>query len=166
MCFAMNNKYSFEYDVYDGIEQLSPSDATLLTQARTLTNNAYAPYSHFHVAAVATLNNDAIVTGTNQENASYPVTLCAERSLLATAASLHPNVAIHTMAIAYHNHNEGTNSSKPISPCGMCRQYLAEYETRVNQPIRLILGGMSGKVFIIEKAAMLLPLTFTGEDLK
>ncbi len=162
----MNNNYSFDFVVYDSIDQLPASDAALLNQARTITNNAYAPYSNFHVAAVAILQNDKIVTGTNQENASYPVTLCAERSLLASAASLYPNVAIQTMAIAYHNHNQGTFSSKPISPCGMCRQYLAEYEIRVNHPIRLLLGGMDGKVFVIAKASQLLPLTFTGEDLK
>ena len=67
------------------------------------------------------------------------------------------------MAISYHNENG--DSSHPISPCGMCRQSLLEYESRVKNPIRLILGGLEGKVYIIEKAGMLLPLSFNAEDL-
>lgn len=154
----------FGYEVYESDKELNAGDASLLKQAREITQKAYAPYSKFNVGAVAILNNGAIISGTNQENASYPVGLCAERSLLASAAMLQTNVPIQTMAIAYHNLNG--SSSKPASPCGMCRQYIAEYESRTNQPIRLILSGMDGKVFVIEKAGMLLPLSFGEGDLK
>jgi cytidine deaminase len=68
------------------------------------------------------------------------------------------------MTISYDNQNG--QSDYPISPCGMCRQSLVEYEHRTNQPIRLILAGMIGKVIIVEKASQLLPLSFTGSDLK
>jgi cytidine deaminase len=68
------------------------------------------------------------------------------------------------MAIAYHNLNGESN--KPVSPCGMCRQALVEYENRTKKPIRLILSGMDGKVFIIGQANQLLPLSFGGDDLK
>jgi cytidine deaminase len=84
---------------------------------------------------------------------------------LATAASLHPKVAIKTMAITYHNHNINSDSSHPISPCGMCRQSLVEYEGRVHEPIRLILAGFEGKVYVVAKASSLLPLSFTSKDL-
>ncbi|MBC7626158.1 hypothetical protein [Ferruginibacter sp.] len=57
-------------------------------------------------------------------------------------------------------------SNRPVSPCGMCRQSLAEYEERTKQPIRLILSGMEGKVIIIESAAQLLPLSFGSGDMK
>ena len=160
-----NQQYSFEFEVYDSIDDLNAQDAQLLKQAREIAEVAYAPYSNFFVGAVAKLANGETLTGTNQENASYPVTLCAERSLLATVASLHPKVAIETMAITYHNHNTNSDSSHPISPCGMCRQSLVEYESRLNRSIRLILGGFEGKVFIVEKAGSLLPLSFTSEDL-
>jgi len=160
-----NQKYSFEFEVYDSIDDLDAADAFLLKKAREAAEGAYAPYSHFFVGAVAKLANGEILSGTNQENASYPVTLCAERSLLATVAAIHPKVPIETMAITYHNHNANSNSSHPISPCGMCRQSLVEYEGRLNQPIRLILGGFDGKVYVVEKASSLLPLSFTGKDL-
>ena len=157
-------EYRFEYDVFNSIEDLNEKDAWLLNEAREVTANAYAPYSNFHVGAVAKLANGEIVAGTNQENASYPVGICAERALLSSAASLYPNIAIDTLAISYDNTRGESN--RPISPCGMCRQALVEYEERVKQPIRLILSGLDGKVFIIEKANALLPLSFGSIDLK
>jgi cytidine deaminase len=155
--------YRFDFDVYNSVDELSAADAALLKQARATTASAYAPYSHFQVGAVAKLVNGAIVTGTNQENASYPVGICAERVLLSTAAVLHPDIAIDTLAISYHNLNGISN--KPVSPCGMCRQSLSEYQIRVGQPMRLILSGMEGKVYVIDKADALLPFSFTPDDL-
>ncbi|MEO6668338.1 MAG: cytidine deaminase [Ferruginibacter sp.] len=157
-------EFRFGYDVYESSSDLSPDDELLLRSAREITAKAYAPYSNFLVGAVAKLNNGETISGTNQENASYPVGICAERVLLASASMLQTNVPIQTMAIAYHNING--ESDHPVSPCGMCRQYIAEYETRTKQPIRLILSGMDGTVFVIEKASQLLPLSFGGEDLK
>jgi len=157
-------QYSFEYEVFASIEELSETDAWLLKEAREVTDAAYAPYSNFNVGAVAKLANGEIVAGTNQENASYPVGLCAERVLLASASTLYPNVAIDTIAISYNNtHGE---SKHPISPCGMCRQSLVEFEDRTKQPIRLILSGLEGKVFVIRRAGSLLPLSFGSIDLK
>jgi len=157
-------EYQFTFEVYDSIDELGEQDAWLLKEARAVTQHAYAPYSHFQVGAIARLDNGEIVAGSNQENASFPVGLCAERVLLAVAASLFPKVPINTIAISYHNHNG--ESKHPISPCGICRQSLLEYEQRVSHPIRIILGGMEGEVFIIDKAAMLLPLSFTSDDMK
>jgi cytidine deaminase len=158
-----HEKYSFEFEVYDSITDLKKEDADLLQQAREITQIAYAPYSHFFVGAVAVLDNGEIVKGTNQENASFPVGICAERSLLASTAALYPNTFIATMAISYHNHNGDSN--QPVSPCGMCRQALLEHEKRYNHSIRLLLSGMEGKVYILGKSGLLLPLSFTGEDL-
>lgn len=155
--------YNFTFEVYESIDELTQSDALLLTEARQVTSNAHAPYSHFKVGAAARLNNDKIVTGTNQENASFPIGLCAERVLLATAASLFPQVAIQTVAISYRSENGESNH--PVSPCGICRQNLLEYETKFQQPIRIILGGLQGKIYIIERAGMLLPLSFSSDEL-
>ncbi|MFT3680972.1 MAG: cytidine deaminase [Ferruginibacter sp.] len=154
----------FTVDVYNNAEELSAEDAALVSKAREITSMAYAPYSKFLVSAVAKLSNGQEVIGTNQENASYPVAICAERVLLSSAAMLYPNVSIETMAISYKNLNG--ESDKPISPCGMCRQALSEYEERTKHPIRLLLSGVKGEVFVIQTAKQLLPLTFTSGDLK
>jgi cytidine deaminase len=157
-------RIEFSYEVYENSEQLTEQDAWLLNEAREVTANAYAPYSHFQVGAAAKLINGEIVAGSNQENASFPVGLCAERVLLASASTLFPKVPVEAMAISYHNLNG--DSIRPISPCGICRQSLQEYEERVKHPIRLILSGMEGEVFVIPNAAMLLPLSFGSDDLK
>ncbi len=157
-------KTSFEYSVFGSIDELSAHDKELLQQARSFTSTAYAPYSHFSVSAVARLVNGEIVKGTNQENASYPVGLCAERALMAGAAALYPGVAIETMAISYDG--EGNSNDSPVAPCGMCRQALLEFGNRTGKPVRLILSGKKGEVFIIENAASLLPLSFSKDDLR
>jgi cytidine deaminase len=157
------DKIEISYDVFEDISELNQSDAWLLNEAREVTKQAYAPYSNFYVGAVAKLLNGEIVAGSNQENASYPAGLCAERVLLASASTLYPEIAVETMAISYFNSNG--NSNQPISPCGICRQTLREYEDRFSHPIRLILGGMEGRVFVFEKASSLLPLAFTSSDL-
>jgi cytidine deaminase len=51
-------------------------------------------------------------------------------------------------------------------PCGICRQSLQEFESRVNHPVQLILGGMEGPVYVIDSASRLLPLAFTSEELR
>ena len=154
----------FSIEIYSSIEELVSTDAILLTQARAITKTAYAPYSNFNVGAAARLVDGNVITGTNQENASYPIGICAERVLLSAVASQFANAGIVTMAISYDNING--ESKRPISPCGMCRQSLVEYEERTNQDIRIILSGMQGEVFIIEKAHHLLPLSFMSGDLK
>lgn len=160
----MKKEYKFSYEVYDSIDDLPEDDASLLRGAFDATNNAYAPYSQFHVGAKAKLANGNFITGSNQENASFPVGICAERALMSAASSLHPNVAINTMAITYNNLNG--DSCKPVSPCGMCRQALVEYEQRGKQPMRIILAGKEGNVYIISKATDLLPLGFSSDDMR
>ncbi len=157
-------KIDISYEVYENSGELNEQDAWLLNEARSVTDQAYAPYSNFHVGAVAMLANGEVVAGTNQENASYPVGTCAERVLLGTAATLHTHVPIQSMAISYNS--DEVKSDHPISPCGMCRQALLEYETRLKQPIRLILAGMEGKVYIFRSASLLLPFAFTKNELK
>lgn len=159
----MKETYSFSYDVLDDSSQLSKEDAALLQAAREATGVAYAPYSRFFVGAAALLANGEMIKGTNQENASYPVGICAERVLLGTAATLYPDVPVVAMAVSFNTAAEKSNH--PISPCGMCRQSLLEYETRFHQPIRLIMAGMEGKVQVVESARQLLPFAFTSQEL-
>ncbi|MFN7584803.1 MAG: cytidine deaminase family protein, partial [Bacteroidota bacterium] len=113
----------------------------------------------------ALLTNGEIITGTNQENASYPVAICAERVLLSALSSRFPGAAVTTMAISFHNH-KNNKSRHPISPCGMCRQALVEHQFHFGQTIRLILSGQEGEVYLIKDASSLLPLGFSAEDMQ
>ncbi|HEV7333535.1 MAG TPA: cytidine deaminase [Flavisolibacter sp.] len=158
------NKFEFNYKVYENIAELPEEQQWLLNEAREVSANAYAPYSNFQVGAVAKMANGEIVAGSNQENASFPVGLCAERVLLASISSLFPRIPIETIAISYRSENH--KSDHPISPCGICRQSLQEFESRVNHPVQLILGGMEGPVYVIDSASRLLPLAFTSEELR
>jgi cytidine deaminase len=156
-------KFEFQYKVYDSIDELPEEQQMLLNKAKEATDKAYAPYSKFKVGAIAKLANGETISGTNQENASFPVGLCAERVLLSTLSSLYPNVGIDTIAISYKSENQV--SDHPVSPCGICRQSLQEFESRVNHPIQFVLGGLTGPVYVIESAGCLLPLAFTSEEL-
>ena len=156
-------KFEFNYTVYDTIEELPAEQKKLLKEAREVTEHAYAPYSRFQVGAIAKLANGETVKGSNQENASFPVGLCAERVLLATVSSLFPKIPIQSIAISYKSTEQ--KSDHPISPCGMCRQSLLEYETRTEKPIRLILAGQEGKIYIVKTVSYLLPFAFTSGEL-
>jgi cytidine deaminase len=152
------------YEEHASADQLAEPDSALLQAARLVTQDAYAPYSRFSVGAAARLTNGKIITGTNQENASYPAGICAERTLLSVAGALYPGVAIETLAISYHNEN-GV-SDRPIAPCGICRQSLQEFEQRTGRTIRMILAGQTGRVIVLEGSKVLLPFAFTGDELK
>lgn len=154
----------FSFTKYDHIDSLDIKDHALLQQARKATSLAYAPYSKFHVGAAIQLSNGIIVSGANQENASFPAGICAERVALATVSSQYPDSKIETIAISYDNKTGA--SDHPISPCGICRQSLAEREQRQHSPIKLVMGGMEGEVYIIETVASLLPLAFSAGDMK
>ena len=157
-------QFQFSYEMLSSSLDLASEDAALLEAARAVTGQAYAPYSQFQVGAAARMQNDQVVLGSNQENASYPVGICAERVLLGNAATLFPGMPIDTLAISYAGQS-GAND-QPLSPCGMCRQSLLEFENRTQQPIRIILSGQSGPVLIMDTAAVLLPFAFTGKELK
>ena len=161
----MKKEIRIEYELLDSSEELSANDAALLIAAREVTANAYAPYSNFYVGAVAELNNGKTVSGTNQENASSPAGICSERVLLSAASVLYPNVPIKTLAISYVNNNKSDKNDQPVSPCGICRQSLVEYEERMQQKMRIILSAAKGQVLILETAAALLPLAFGSTDL-
>ena len=160
----MKKTIGLTIDVYENDSQLSPEDASLLAKAREITKFAYAPYSTFYVGAAALLTNGEIVTGTNQENASFPVGICAEQVTLSAISSLYPKgEGIVTMAISYQGN--GIKSDHPISPCGVCRQALVEHEVRTKQNMRIILSGLEGEVYIIPDAHALLPLAFHPDEL-
>jgi cytidine deaminase len=134
----------------------------LVQSALSATFDAYAPYSKFHVGAAVWLENGVIVTGNNQENAAYPSGLCAERVALFYAGAKYPGVAVRAIAIAARTEDKQVDM---ITPCGACRQVLLETENRYGHPMKVLLCG-STQVYIISSAASLLPLSFSGSDLR
>lgn len=152
-----------KYKVYTDDSHLNLVDQELIKKARSVALNAYAPYSGFKVGAVALMEDGTFISGTNQENASYPIGLCAERVLLAAASSIALNQKIVTMAINYQTNL--VNSDKPVAPCGICRQSLVEFESRFETHLRLLLSGSSGEVFEISSVSELLPFSFKSENL-
>jgi cytidine deaminase len=103
------------------IDQTQAALDELYEKARQAAGNSYSPYSRFRVGAALRLTNGAIVTGTNVENVSYGLTICAERSALVAAVSqFGPDIRIEAAAVANLN-----GAASP--PCGACRQVLAEF---------------------------------------
>ena len=151
---AVLNVYKFE--------ELTEADRTLLQAAMDATKRSYAPYSKFSVGAAARLNNDVIVTGTNQENAAYPSGLCAERTTLFYANSQYPDQAVATLAVAARTERDFLDA--PIPPCGACRQVILETEKRFNQPMRILLYGKE-EVYEVKSIRDLLPLSFDGSEM-
>lgn len=152
------------YTEFDGTSKLNADDVLLLKEAWQICDSAYAPYSNFHVGAALRLANGLLFRGNNQENAAYPSGICAERVAVFSAAALHPGVAIETIAVVART--EVFNLTTPVTPCGACRQVIAEYEMLAGKPIRIILQGNSDKIWVLEGIANLLPLMFHGTELK
>jgi cytidine deaminase len=150
------------YKKYDSIDELPASDQQLVKDAKALAKTAYAPYSGFRVASVALMSDGSIVRGTNQENASYPIGLCAERVLLAAASSVAPWQSIQTIAITYES--DTVDTSAPVAPCGICRQSLLEFESRFGQPMRVLLAA-DQEIVEFESVSLLLPLGFKPHHL-
>lgn len=154
---------STEIEVYNSEKDLDKKDAALLLEAKKILKNAYAPYSNFHVGAAILLDNGKIVTGNNQENAAYPSGLCAERVAIFYAGAHYPNVSVNTIAISVKSKN--VVIKEPLSPCGGCRQVIAEYENKSGKPIRIIMSGEKGQIYIAKSIESLLPLMFSKKYL-
>lgn len=154
----INNQ--FQYKIYDSLEDLTETDRILMLKAVGQLENAYAPYSKFHVGAAVRLIDGSIYEGSNQENASYPLCICGERVALYNAAVYKPNIPVESLAITIKN--QQMKIEKPVSPCGACRQVISEFEFRHKQPIRILLKSDSPEVYELNSVADLLPLGFNG----
>ncbi|WP_299115330.1 cytidine deaminase [uncultured Winogradskyella sp.] len=150
-------------EVYDSMAELPKDVQQLMQSAIKVRENAYSPYSKFNVGAAILLDNGEIVSGSNQENASYPSGLCAERTAIYYAGATYPKSKMLKMALTASSQNQMTD--KPIPPCGACRQAIAEYEIKQNQPIEIYFMGAEGKIVKSESLANLLPLLFESSVL-
>lgn len=145
-------------NVYESLDELPEDVVSLMEKAMAARDKSYSPYSKFSVGAALLLENNEVVTGSNQENASYPSGLCAERTAIFYAGAQFPNVIIKRMAITAGSRLKVTD--QPIPPCGACRQSIAEYEIKQDAPIEIYFMGEKGKVLRSYSLANLLPLGF------
>ncbi len=151
------------YTIYDSLAEMPDADRQLLELAKVSLENSYSPYSNFKVGAAALLQNGELVGGSNYENASYPLCICAEQTVITTAANRFPNTPVMALAIAVKNPKQVIE--KPGAPCGACRQVIHETEMKNQQDMRIILQGETGPVYVFEKGLDLLPLAFDGSFL-
>lgn len=151
-------KIESTFTVFESSKELPKEVVSLMKSASEARLKAYAPYSKFLVGAAILLDNGEVVTGNNQENASYPSGLCAERTAIYYAGSQYPNAKIKIMALTAGSQKQPTKT--PIPPCGACRQAIAEYEVKQDFPIEIYFMGESGKVVKSDSLANLLPLGF------
>lgn len=152
-----------KFSIYNSKEELPNETRLLLIEAEKAREKAHAPYSHFRVGAAVLLDNGEIITGNNQENAAYPSGLCAERVAVFYANAQFPHNTIKQLVVTARS--EKQELKEPISPCGSCRQAIAEYEINQNQPIEIYFMGETGFVYKADSIKALLPLLFDKKNL-
>lgn len=142
--------------------ELSEQEMELVTAAREIARDAYAPYSQFRVGAAVRLASGRIVTGSNQENAAYPSGLCAERTTLFYAGAQYPNDPVVALVVtAMKSDNQYVALA---APCGGCRQVILETADRYKRPFPVYLAGHSS-VKIVDDCRLLLPINFDASSL-
>ena len=155
----MKSKYNFECEIFESIDQLDEEIQDLIQLAKDLTKRAYAPYSNFLVGASILLDNGDVFLGCNQENASYPLCMCAERVALYSLGAQKDTFKIKALAIT------ATNPEKALEevcmPCGACRQVIHEFEQRQNSPFDIYITSENNEIIKIEGIEPLLPHSFT-----
>ncbi len=149
--------------IFDHLDELSKEDYTLMEKAVEARKKAYAPYSKFNVGCALLLDNGKIILGNNQESAAYPSGMCAERVAIWKAGSEYPNMIVKKIAITAASLNNTV--SKPVGPCGACRQTLSEYEINQKENIEILFMGEVGKIIKTESLLSMLPFSFDSSYL-
>ena len=144
--------------------ELNKQEQQLVNNAKSALKLAYAPYSGFLVGASLLLENGEIVNGSNQENVAYPSGLCAERVALYYAGANYPDLKVKKIAIS--SKSKSYEITDVVSPCGACRQVMAEYQQNQNENIRVLLHSPNGEVLITDSVEDLLPFMFNSEQLR
>lgn len=155
-----SKQINIAYSAGDDYAEIDPKWHQLIKDTLIFSAHAYAPYSNFQVSAGLQFKNGLILKGANVENASYPVSICAERTLISFAATNHPQEIIETLVVYVDK-----DVPQPVPPCGLCRQTLLEIEKKQQHPIRLIMIGKDRRYIILERCSDLLPLAFTNDFL-
>lgn len=150
-------EFRIRYREFNSPEEMEIADRELVGEALSAMSGAYAPYSHFHVGAAVRMSNGQIVKGANQENAAFPSSLCAERTAMFSAGARYPDKDMVSIAIA--GGVMGRLCNEPASPCGACRQVMAQYQTKSGKPMSVIMVGAS-RILKFERVDDILPLIF------
>ena len=146
------------------LNELSNDEQMLIKKAQCILKNSYSSYSGFSVGASILLDNGVTIEGSNQENVAYPSGLCAERVALFYTGAQYPNNTIKTIAISALS--KSFEIEDYISPCGACRQVMAEYEEKQSAKIKILLHSPNDKVLISNSVEDLLPFVFRSPFLK
>ena len=152
-----NKEIKIAYLEYSSLDELDVEDNRLALAAIEATWLSYAPYSGFNVGAAVLLEDGEIIKGSNQENAAFPSGLCAERTALFYAGSSRPDTPVKALALAAAQN--GVLCTTPATPCGACRQVMAQCQTRSNKPMQVIMVG-SERIWKFSRVDDLLPLIF------
>ena len=144
-------------------EELNHTDLQLIKAAEKATHSSYSPYSNFQVGAAVQLEDNTIVIGANQENASYPEGLCAERVAVFSTSSQYPGKRIQKLAVV--GKNAGGDQWVPVTPCGGCRQVLLEFEINQDAPIEMLMLIGKERWLKTKNARVLLPFAFTKKSI-
>lgn len=147
--------FNFQYKFYSHFDELNEVDQLVIMKAYEASKLAYAPYSNFRVGAAILSSDGSFTIGYNQENASYPCGICAERNVIHNYGIQLKKNKIGSIAIVV----DKLIPEIPF-PCGFCRQVMAEAEMVNEAEIRVIVGHPKGKTVILDSVSLLLPFAF------
>ncbi|MGN1212265.1 MAG: cytidine deaminase [Candidatus Cryptobacteroides sp.] len=150
---------NISYCEYASADEMEPADRELVEAAVRATGGSYAPYSNFNVGAAVRLADGGIFCGSNQENAAFPSGLCAERTAMFYASAACPDTAMVSIAIA--GGQNGELCECPATPCGACRQVMAEYQKKGGKAMSVILVGKH-QIWKFDRVDDILPLIFNS----
>lgn len=154
----MEKNITIKYEHIPTVKSLSDTDQKLIKEAEKAVKNAYAPYSKFKVGAAVLLDNGEVVIGNNQENIAFPSGLCAERVALFAAGANYPNQEVVKLAIA--SKGDLVDKDQFLSPCGACRQVMAEVSMRQDKSFEIMILNNDGSILIFKEIKDLLPFIF------
>ena len=152
-----DRKIDISFEEYTSLSELNAEDRELAQAAIEGMRGSYAPYSHFNVGAAVRMSNGQIVRGANQENAAFPSGLCAERTAMFAAGAKYPDKDMRSIDLCGGLYGKLTD--EPATPCGACRQVMAQYQAKAGQPMSVIMVG-ARRIWKFEKVDDILPLIF------
>ncbi|MEQ8924788.1 MAG: cytidine deaminase [Fulvivirga sp.] len=151
------------FKVYENYHDLEEEYKVLIQKAEEALLTSYSPYSGFTVGAALKLDNGHYILGANQENASYPAGLCAERVALFQKGAIAMEQRITALAVIARRKDE--DGYRSAGPCGMCRQVMLEFEQAQSQKMKVLFKGDGNSWILSDSSSALLPFSFGKDNL-